>query len=145
MGPDWESWDQETVRREVASLVMGDLVGVPEVEVRARFGEPDDVVRPGGETSDPAGNVLFRADADLRYYRLLPHTCLSISTAAGRVAEISWWPKWKRCPEGSPARPATYMPRSSSNGRSNERLERPGTTACTDFGTSRAGRSAAGR
>src|SRR5207245_1981401 len=67
MGPDWKSWDHETVRREVASLAMGDLVGVPEVEVRARFGEPDDVVRPGGETSDLAGNVLFRADADLRY------------------------------------------------------------------------------
>ena len=111
MGPDWESWDQETVRREVASLAMGDLVGVPEVEVRARFGEPDNVVRPGGETSDLAGNVLFRADADLRYYRLLPHTCLSISTAAGRVAEISWWPKWKRCPEGSPARASdVYAP-----------------------------------
>ena len=111
MGPEWESWDQETVRREVDSLVLPDLVGVTEVEIRARFGEPDDVVRPGDETSDPAGNVLFRADADLRYCRLLPHTCLSISITAGRVADIGSWPKWKRCPEGSAARASdVYAP-----------------------------------
>ena len=103
MEADWESWDWETVRREIDSLLVADLVGLSDVEVTTRFGEPDDVVRPGGEKIDAAGKVLFRADADLRYYRLLPHTCLSISTSGGRVAEISWWPKWRRCPSGSPA------------------------------------------
>jgi|SRR6516165_6663628 len=103
MEAGWESWDWETVHSEVDSLGLGDLVGSPEVEVRERFGEPDDVARPGSETSDAAGHVVFRADADLSYYRLLPHTCLTISIAHGQVAQLSWWPKWKRCPPGSAA------------------------------------------
>jgi hypothetical protein len=81
MDSGWEYWDRGTEEREIASLSIAELVGLPETEVRARFGEPDDIVRPGGETSDAASTVLFRADADLRYYRLLPHTCLSVSTS----------------------------------------------------------------
>jgi hypothetical protein len=91
------------VHREIGSFALGDLVGSSEVEVRARFGEPDDVARPGGETSDAAGQVVFLADADLSYYGLLPHTCLTISIVRGHVAQLSWWPKWKRCPPGSVA------------------------------------------
>jgi len=108
MGPDWESCDEKTVRRDAASLVVVNLVGAPEEQVRTRLGEPDDVVSPGATTSDAVGSVLFRVDADLRYYRLLPHTCLSVSTKAGRVAEISWW-----------RGPATCMPRSNCSERSN--------------------------
>ena len=103
MESDWESWDWTTVRREIDSLPTSEVVGLPEAEVRARFGEPDDVVVPGLEEADAAGNVLFRADTDLRYYRLLPHTCLSIAVLRGRVARMSWWPKWRRCPPGSAA------------------------------------------
>ena len=103
METDWEAWDWHTVGREIGSLALSDLVGLAEIDLRARFGEPDDVVVPGGEDTDAAGNVLFRADADLRYYRLLPHTCLSISLSGGRAAGISWWPKWKRCPPQSAA------------------------------------------
>jgi len=50
MEAGWESWDWETVHSEIDSLGMGDLVGSPEVEVRERFGEPDDVASPGSET-----------------------------------------------------------------------------------------------
>ena len=101
MEADWESWDWDTVHREIDSLPTSDVIGLLEADVRSRFGEPDDVITPGCEESDGARNVLFRADADLRYYRLLAHTCLSISVAEGRAARMSWWPKWKRCPPGS--------------------------------------------
>jgi len=103
MESDWESWDCETVHREIDSLLVADAIGLPEVEVRARFGEPDEVVHPGSEKTDAAGKLVFRADTDLSYSRLLPHTCVTISTLSGRVAQISWWPKWRRCPPGSPA------------------------------------------
>src|SRR5437016_916086 len=43
------------------------------------------------EKADASGRVLFRADADLCYYRLLPHTCLSISLSGGRAATMSLW------------------------------------------------------
>ena len=77
MDPDWESWDWDTVHREIASLPLSDVLGLDEADVRARFGEPDDVVTPGSEEQDASGKVMFQADADLRYYRLLPHTCIN--------------------------------------------------------------------
>ena len=101
MDSDWESWDWDTVHTEVDSLGLSDVIGLDEADVRARFGEPDDMAFPGSEKANASGRLLFRADADLRYYRLLPHTCLSISVSAGRAVTMSLWPKWKRCPEGS--------------------------------------------
>jgi hypothetical protein len=101
MDLDWESWDWDTVHREIASLPLSDVIGLDETDVRGRFGEPDDVVIPGSEETDASGNLLFQADSDLRYYRLLPHTCLNISVSRGRAAKMSLWPKWKRCPSAS--------------------------------------------
>jgi len=101
MNSHWESWDWDTVHGEVESLRLSEVEGLAEADVRDRFGEPDQVVSPGTEKADASGNVLFRADADLCYYRLLPHTCLSISMSGGRAATMSLWPKWKRCPAES--------------------------------------------
>jgi hypothetical protein len=97
----WESWDWDTVHGEIESLWLSDVIGLAEADVRARFGEPDDVVSPGTEKADASGAALFRADADLCYYRLLRHTCLSISVSGGRAVTMSLWPKWKRCPAES--------------------------------------------
>jgi hypothetical protein len=101
MNSAWESWDWDTVHREIDSLRLSDVIGLAEAAVRVRFGEPDDVVSPGTENADASGTVLFRADEDLCYYRLLPHTCSSISVSGGRVVTMSLWPKWKRCPAES--------------------------------------------
>ena|SRR5215813_1195416 len=106
MNTDWESWDWETVHREIGSLGLADLVGITEAEITARFGEPDDVAHPGGEKTDAAGKVVFRADAAWTYCRLLAHTCFTVDMSHGRVAQVSWWPKWKRVP---PALEATDM------------------------------------
>ena len=100
MEAGWQSWNWDTVHREIDSLPTLDVIGLLEADVRGRFGEH--VVTPGSEEANEAGSVLFRAEADLRYYRLLPRTCLSTSVAEGRAARLSWWPKWKRCPPGSP-------------------------------------------
>ena len=86
MNADWESWDWETVHREVASLGLADLVGVAEGEITARFGQPDEVARPGGETTDAAGRIVLSAGAAWTYYRLLAHTCVGIDISDGRVA-----------------------------------------------------------
>ena len=101
MDATWESWDWDTVHREIASVQLSDVDGMDEADIRARFGEADDIVTPGTEETDAAGAVLFQADADLGYYRLLRHTCINISVLAGRAAKISLWPKWKRCPSSA--------------------------------------------
>ena len=98
MNAGWESWDWETVHREVATLGLADLVGVAEGEITARFGQPDDVAGPGGETTDAAGKIVLSADTAWTYYRLLAHTCFTIDISNERVAQVSWWPKWKRVP-----------------------------------------------
>jgi hypothetical protein len=98
MHADWETWDWETVHREIASLGVPDLVGESESDITTRFGQPDDVARPGGVNTDATGKIAFSAEASWTYYRLLAHTCFSLDILDGRVAQVAWWPKWKRVP-----------------------------------------------
>jgi hypothetical protein len=95
---DMEPWDRGTVEGEIAAFqANGSLDGLTEQEVRQRFGEPDDVM-PGLSSQSPDGQVLFEAEKDLRYFGLLPHTCVNISFVAGRVGHVGYWAKWRTCP-----------------------------------------------
>ena len=145
MNSAWESWDWDTVHREIDSLRLSDVIGLAEAAVRVRFGEPDDVVSPGTESADASGTVLFRADEDLCYYRLLPHTCFSISVSGGRVVTMSYGQS------GSDVRPSRTAcwghgtRRRSVEKRSNRPLERAGMSARRPGQRSSAGRSAPSR
>ena len=74
-----------------------ELNGKTETELRSRLGEPDQEA-PGGEGWNAAGNLLYRADASLRYFSLLPHTCVHVEITDGLVTGIGYRGKWKRCP-----------------------------------------------
>jgi hypothetical protein len=94
-----EPWDRSTVESEIALFrARGELKGLIEDEIRRLFGEPDLVMTPGVQETSPDGKVIFAADKDLRYFQLLPHTCVNISVLDGRVGRVGYWAKWRICP-----------------------------------------------
>lgn len=96
---EWENWPWEVVEPEIddfKSTAQG-LIGMAETDLRSILGVPDQEF-PGSEGWDAAGNLLYRTDYSLRYFSLLPHTCVHVEITDHLVTSIGYRGKWKRCP-----------------------------------------------
>ena len=100
----WESWPPEIVVEEASSFKerADQLIGTAADELEVLLGTPGETVR-GTQWSAKGGEAILHADRDLRYFNLLPHVVVAFAVAGGRVARISYLPKWRRCPAEFPA------------------------------------------
>ena len=95
----WESWSPEVVTAEAESFqeTAALVVGLSEEELILRFGTPGEQVA-GTCWMSAKGQPILQADRDVRYFALLPHTIVVFAMARGRIARVSYLPKWRRCP-----------------------------------------------
>jgi hypothetical protein len=96
--PVSEHWDLDLFPSETREILRlrEQFTGNTEAHLLATLGAPDDSF-PGGSSYDASGKLVFRADVDHRYYRLLPHAVVSFEVGGGLVHGCWWYGKWRTC------------------------------------------------
>jgi ClpX C4-type zinc finger protein len=92
-----KAWDWPTVLTEFNKFSTRNRlrVGLTETTVRSRLGEPDRVTD-GTSVHNRTGKLKWKADRNLVYSSVLPHTTVWFSIFEEKVKSIAYAPKWKR-------------------------------------------------
>src|SRR6266542_2363194 len=101
----WESWSNDAVTADIEAFhsSRGRFVAVSERTLARRLGSPDDIAG-GMEVRDQFGKLNWIADRAFLYLSLLPRTVVRFDLLDGKVRQLSFFPKWKRCPESRHAK-----------------------------------------